>query len=341
MTNKVSHIVNCCGKETGSRWSNVGIIYLTLNWRDVDAQVVYNSKLQSFSKVIDFIDSALQKGSSVLVYSIRGQSRSGCVVLAYLMQKYHWTLDKTLQFLRFRRPNIKIRSSFLRQLKDFEEELKKETQLTNNWIDSVEIDSEELTLRNTYMNSLKQTIPNSKHEVNKEHRVKWIDEDKKQVLVTIINPSRELRAKSSKSVKTGKKYILVKSNFDITPAKKEQYIKPQSYNNLTEELNKKKYITKLFPYEDNKIITYSNKVDQKKKQRLFSTVDTREDKRMNAKTTGEMGNSYLLRVICRAKQFPKIRQNERIDQVANNFIYSTDFPKPPKNPAWYLLLYNE
>jgi len=134
MSNKVTHIVNCCGREATNKWGNVGIIYLTLNWKDIDSQVIYNPKLQSFDKVFSFIDSTLQKGSSVLAHSIRGQSRSGCVIVAYLMQKYYWTLDKALQFLRFRRSNIKIRSSFLRQLRDFEEELKKKAELSNNWL---------------------------------------------------------------------------------------------------------------------------------------------------------------------------------------------------------------
>ena len=126
--------MNCCGRETSNKWGNLGIIYLTLNWKDIDGQVIYNPKLQSFDKVLSFIDSTLQKGSSVLVHSIRGQSRSGCVIVAYLMQKYYWTLDKALQFLRFRRSNIKIRSSFLRQLRDFEEELKKKAELSDNWL---------------------------------------------------------------------------------------------------------------------------------------------------------------------------------------------------------------
>lgn len=37
----------------------------------------------------------------------------------------------------------------------------------------------------------------------------------------------------------------------------------------------------------------------------------------------------------RAKLFPRIHQNERIDTLPSNFAYSADLHKPPKNPIWY------
>ena len=199
------------------------------------------------------------------------------------------------------------------------------------------------------MNSLKQTIPDNKPEVRNKRKVKWIDEDKKQLLVTIINPSRDFRAKSSKISGTGKKkFVSVKKDLldriDFIPVKKE-YIKLQSYINYTEELNNKKFITKLSPYnlngqkKDLKIITYFNKksIDkgQRKRRKLLSAADTREGTKRSI--SGEIGNSYSSGMNYRPSQFPRIRHNERINHATSNFIYSTDLPKLPKSSAWYPL----
>lgn len=42
--------------------------------------------------IYNFIEEAMEQGESVLIHSMHGKSRSGCVVLAYLMKKYNWSL---------------------------------------------------------------------------------------------------------------------------------------------------------------------------------------------------------------------------------------------------------
>jgi hypothetical protein len=39
------------------------------------------------------------------------------------MQKYRWTLFKTLEFLNSRRPDLEIRAAFINQLSEFERRL--------------------------------------------------------------------------------------------------------------------------------------------------------------------------------------------------------------------------
>ena len=120
----MNSIVNCCGRDINNKWGNFGISYFTINWRDIDAQVIFPEQSQVMTKAFNFIDSALQKGNSVLVHSNRGQSRSGCIILSYLMQKYSWSVNKSLSFLQTRKPNIRLRQNFIRQLHEFEENLK-------------------------------------------------------------------------------------------------------------------------------------------------------------------------------------------------------------------------
>jgi hypothetical protein len=39
VTNKVTHIVNCAGKQIPNNWESIGVSYLTLNWLETDNQV--------------------------------------------------------------------------------------------------------------------------------------------------------------------------------------------------------------------------------------------------------------------------------------------------------------
>jgi protein-tyrosine phosphatase len=62
----------------------------------------------------------MKKYESVLVHSVRGQSRASCVIASYLMRNYRWSLLKTLEFLNSRRPDLEIRATFIKQLSDYE-----------------------------------------------------------------------------------------------------------------------------------------------------------------------------------------------------------------------------
>lgn len=48
------------------------------------------------SQIFDFIEKANEHAESVLVHSVRGQSRASSVLACYLMRKYRWSLIKTL-----------------------------------------------------------------------------------------------------------------------------------------------------------------------------------------------------------------------------------------------------
>lgn len=108
-----------------------------------------------------FIESALVKGESVLVHSVKGQNRSCCVLAAYLMKKYKWTLYKTLEYLHSRKPNLEIRANFFSQLQNLENRLAKlgHGAKTSTWNeisdDPKNIESEELLLTNTFLNAKK------------------------------------------------------------------------------------------------------------------------------------------------------------------------------------------
>lgn len=214
VSNKVSHIVNCAGREIPNHWEPVGIEYLTFYWVDQDNQVLFDPEDNITNEILNFIDEALENGESCLVHSIRGQSRASVALSAYFMQKYRWSLYKTLEFLNSRRPDLEIRAAFVSQLADFEQKLISQGRgpQTAHWNEvadnQIVLDKnrfypdEELILRNTFLNAQlgfnksyeksRDTSQATKQENETSEadptqgRIKWIDDnqDKKDILRT-------------------------------------------------------------------------------------------------------------------------------------------------------------
>jgi len=76
-----------------------------------------------------------------------------------MMRKYSWALLKTLEFLNSRRPELEIRATFIHQLSHYEAWLhsKGGAGYTSKWTEISQqncyLESEELLLRNTFMNA--------------------------------------------------------------------------------------------------------------------------------------------------------------------------------------------
>mmetsp|Transcript_18383 Transcript_18383/g.25458 ORF Transcript_18383/g.25458 Transcript_18383/m.25458 type:complete len:147 (-) Transcript_18383:952-1392(-) len=113
VANKVSHIINCSGKQVLNHWEGIGVFYLTFYWLDQENQLLFDNKDKTTHNIFDFIESAAKKSESVLVHSVRGQSRAASVLAAYIMRKYRWSMIKTLEFLNSRRPDLEIKASFI------------------------------------------------------------------------------------------------------------------------------------------------------------------------------------------------------------------------------------
>lgn len=164
--------------------------YLTFYWLDVDNQVLFDQNDKITTEIFNFIEEAHAKGESVLVHSNRGQSRASAVLVVYFMQKYKWTLFKTLEFLNSRRPDLEIRAAFINQLSDFERRLCSQgrgpesgdwnelSHKINIGTDNL-IECEELLLRNTFLNAQMGPIALYKFDELEQkqinNRLKWID----------------------------------------------------------------------------------------------------------------------------------------------------------------------
>jgi hypothetical protein len=128
MLNKISHLVNCAGKEMPNKDfadltkdssfvpPSYGLKFLTFYWLDDDRQLIFDEQDRVPQAIVRFIDEALEAGTGVLLHSVRGQSRSSIVAILYFMEKFQWSLLKTLEFVNSRRPDLEIRANFLNQL---------------------------------------------------------------------------------------------------------------------------------------------------------------------------------------------------------------------------------
>ena len=63
-TNKITHIINCSGREIRNYWENMGIKYLTFNWFDHDNQVILDANDNNANMIFEFIEKAHENSES-------------------------------------------------------------------------------------------------------------------------------------------------------------------------------------------------------------------------------------------------------------------------------------
>ena len=68
---------------------------------------------------VEFIEEQRKAGRAVFVHCRNGVSRSGMVVVAYLMAHHGWSLDEALTFVRSRRAIVRPNPAFMRLLKEW------------------------------------------------------------------------------------------------------------------------------------------------------------------------------------------------------------------------------
>lgn len=181
VANKVTRIINCAFRQVPNHWEPIGVHYLSFAWFDTENQVILDSSDKNLSSVFNFIEQGLESGESVLVHSVRGVSRCVCIITAYLMKKYMWSLYKSLDFIAFRRPDLDLNPGFVTQLGSFEARMIRNSRIprTDQW-DQVLENGEELILRNTFLNARMggQTDYHlQNNEVDGPCKIKWENAD--------------------------------------------------------------------------------------------------------------------------------------------------------------------
>ena len=73
---------------------------------------------------VEFIESQRGAGRTVYVHCFQGASRSGMVVVAYLMQKNGWTRDDAMAFVKSKRSQLRPNPAFMELLNEWERRIR-------------------------------------------------------------------------------------------------------------------------------------------------------------------------------------------------------------------------
>ena len=147
----------------------------------------------------------MESGDSVLVHSVKAQSRAFTIIAAWLMRRYKWSLGKTMEFLTSRRTDLEIRPSFFYQLTVYEHYLASQGLVTSTWNEITErtgdYENEELLTRNTFLNAQAgplAALPFANTD-SRIFKLKWTDELKaKNPLVVVVEEPIRSKVKNIK-----------------------------------------------------------------------------------------------------------------------------------------------
>ena len=77
LANKITHIINCAGREIANSWERSGVRYLTYYWPESGNCIVFDEANAVLDEIYGFIEEAIDLGESVLVHSTVRRGRGG------------------------------------------------------------------------------------------------------------------------------------------------------------------------------------------------------------------------------------------------------------------------
>ena len=96
--------------------------------RDVEDENI----LEDVKRLLPIIHNELVEDRGVLCHCMHGKSRSATIVAAYLMKYKNMSADEAIEFIQSKRSQVDPNPGYIRQLKEFEQELKEINAMDNN-----------------------------------------------------------------------------------------------------------------------------------------------------------------------------------------------------------------
>lgn len=120
VNNGYTHIINCAGKIAREQSYKTNVEQLQLNYDEIELEDIPEENLEIWAKnIYNKIDVYLESNSKILIHCQWGKSRSVSILIYYLMKKYKWNYNKTIDYVRKYRtiaePNIGY-ETFLKSL---------------------------------------------------------------------------------------------------------------------------------------------------------------------------------------------------------------------------------
>lgn len=97
---QITHVFNVAGSHSARMSQEAEYISITIDDKE--------DTVLPLETCINTIHQIIARGERVLVHCIEGRSRSGAIIIAYLMKQHKWTYDFTLAHVRkqrFAQPN--------------------------------------------------------------------------------------------------------------------------------------------------------------------------------------------------------------------------------------------
>ena len=165
---KISHIINATGMKLPYTFESIGIKYLTIDWSENPKEEITLITSDIALNIISFIDDSLINGEGLFGFSFNGKNRICVVIIIYLMTKFMWPLKKCMEYVKKKKSDIDINTYYKNQLTEYE---KKFFENDNTHIVQPKLfwnienlkDKNELLMRNTYMNEVKNYNFNLEH----------------------------------------------------------------------------------------------------------------------------------------------------------------------------------
>ena len=189
---KITRIINASGEKFECYVEDLAFKIINISWEESPNQDLFDPEYVVADEIENFIDDSIKANEGLLIYSKRGTCRSCIIIIIYFMKKYNWSLQKSMEYLKIKKPDMLIPYYFVNQLSNYEEKLNT-SEKSVNWFGAKHKDENEEIISNTFVNCyLIKYLPvklNSHFKKNKH--VGWDKNDKKD------NYSKELYFKTS------------------------------------------------------------------------------------------------------------------------------------------------
>lgn len=156
-TNSVTRIINCCSHSFTNCFQGVGIRYLSYQFDEDGNSTMFDSRDETITQVVRFVNEAVEKDECVLIHSINGDSRSVVLLAGYLVHRFHWPPHRALQFITTKRFNAKPHQNYVRQLHEFANRRRTKYGEFKDIFGStrgLKLNHQEILHRNTFLNAV-------------------------------------------------------------------------------------------------------------------------------------------------------------------------------------------
>lgn len=156
-TNSVTRVINCCSHTFTNCFQGVGIRYLSYQFDEDGNSTMFDSRDETITQVVRFVNEAVEKDECVLIHSVNGDSRSVVLLAGYLVHRFHWPPHRALQFITTKRFSSKPHQNYVRQLHEFANRRRTKYGEFKDIFGStrgLKLNHQEILHRNTFLNAV-------------------------------------------------------------------------------------------------------------------------------------------------------------------------------------------